>query len=107
LRKEGIRFALDDFGTGYSSLTYLKKLELDIIKIDRAFIQDIINDKNDAALVDAILSIAHNFNMKVIAEGVEELNQVKQLSKMGCKYFQGYYFSRPIPLNEFEEFLKK
>ena len=106
LRAKGIRFALDDFGTGYSSLTYLKKLELDIIKIDRAFIQDILNDKNDAALVDAILSIAHNFNMLVIAEGVEEMDQVKQLTNMGCNFFQGYYYSRPIPVIEFEKLFK-
>jgi len=106
LRKNGIRFALDDFGTGYSSLTYLKRLELDIIKIDRAFIQDINNDDNDAALVDAILSIAHNFKMKVVAEGVEEIEQIKKLTDMGCLFFQGYYFSRPVPDNEFELLLK-
>jgi len=106
LRKNGIRFALDDFGTGYSSLTYLKRLKLDIIKIDRAFIQDINNDKNDAALVDAILSIAHNFSMKVIAEGVEEIDQIDQLIHMGCLFFQGYYFSRPVPEKDFELLFK-
>jgi len=107
LRKYGLHIALDDFGTGYSSLTYLKKLDLDIIKIDRAFIQDIINDKNDTALVDAILSIADNFQMKVIAEGVEELEQIQHLTQMGCRFFQGYYYSRPLPLFEFETLLTK
>ena len=105
LRQKGVRFALDDFGTGYSSLTYLKKLELDIIKIDRAFIQDIINDKNDSALVEAILSIASNFNMKVVAEGVEEIDQIEHLSRMGCSFFQGYYYSRPLPVEDFEKYL--
>jgi diguanylate cyclase (GGDEF)-like protein/PAS domain S-box-containing protein len=106
LRDQGLHIALDDFGTGYSSLTYLKKLELDIIKIDRAFIQDIVNDKNDTVLVEAILSIAENFQMKVIAEGVEELEQIKHLTKMGCRYFQGYYYSRPIPAEDFENLIK-
>ena len=106
LRQKGLRFALDDFGTGYSSLTYLKKLELDIIKIDRSFIMDIVNDKYDSALVEAILSIAENFQMKVIAEGVEEKNQIEHLTAMGCSYFQGFYYSRPIPPDEFEKIIK-
>ncbi len=107
LRRNKIRFALDDFGTGYSSLTYLKKLDLDIIKIDRSFIQDIINDKNDLALVEAILSIAGNFNMEVIAEGVEEYEQMEKLTDLGCRYIQGYYYSRPVPADDFEKFLVK
>lgn len=105
LREKGIRFALDDFGTGYSSLTYLKKLKVDIIKIDRSFIMDIVNDKHDTALVSAILSIGDKFQMEVIAEGVEDLNQIEQLISMGCSYFQGYYYSRPIPSGEFEKMI--
>ncbi len=102
LRKMGIRFALDDFGTGYSSLTYLKKLDIDIIKIDKEFVQDIIANRNDAALIEAILSIADNFNMRVIAEGVEDIGQIELLKTIGCKYFQGYYYSRPVPDKEFD-----
>ncbi|MGL1892816.1 MAG: EAL domain-containing protein [Spirochaetaceae bacterium] len=102
LRSEGFRFALDDFGTGYSSLTYLKKLEIDVIKIDRAFVQDINNNKNDVALVEAILSLANNFNMGIVVEGVEETKQLKLLTSMGCTYFQGYYFSKPLPANDFQ-----
>lgn len=106
LRKEGFRFALDDFGTGYSSLTYLKKLEMDVIKIDRVFIQDINNNKNDVALVEAILSIAKNFGMKIVAEGVEESKQLNLLISMGCIYIQGYYFSKPLSAIDFEILLK-
>ncbi len=106
LRKEGFRFALDDFGTGYSSLTYLKRLEIDVIKIDRAFIQDINNNKNDVGLVEAIISIAHNFDMKIVAEGVEESDQLKLLTTMGCIYYQGYYFSKPLPANDFQILLR-
>ncbi|MBN2617290.1 MAG: EAL domain-containing protein [Spirochaetales bacterium] len=106
LRRQGFRFALDDFGTGYSSLTYLKKLELDVIKIDRAFILDLSNNKDDLALVEAILSIANNFKMDVIAEGVEEQAQLNKLLELGCEYIQGYYYSKPIPENEFTKLLR-
>lgn len=105
LRKKGIPFALDDFGTGYSSLTYLKKLELDIIKIDRSFIIDIIKDQNDSTLVEAILTIAENFEMKVVAEGVEDIEQIDHMTRMGCRFFQGYYYSRPMPAHEFEKLI--
>ncbi len=105
LRSKGFKFALDDFGTGYSSLTYLKKLEIDIIKIDREFIIDINNDSNDTILVEAILSIASNFKMKVVAEGVEDIEQVNKLVKMGCHYFQGFYFSKPMDISQFEKLL--
>lgn len=107
LRAEGIRFALDDFGTGYSSLTYLKKLELDIIKIDRSFIRDICTDRGDASLVKAILTIARDFGFKVIAEGVETDEQKALLTSMGCRHFQGYYYSRPLPPGEFREYLDR
>ena len=102
LRSYGFKFALDDFGTGYSSLTYLKKLDVDVLKIDRAFIKDINNSNNDVVLVEAILSLAHNFNMKVVAEGVEDIKQLELLKSMGCKYFQGYYYSKPLPANDFK-----
>ena len=102
LRNSGFRFALDDFGTGYSSLTYLKKLELDVIKIDRSFVKDIYNNNNDIVLVEAIISIAKNFNMKIVTEGIEDMTQLTILKKLGCKYFQGYYFSKPLPDTDFK-----
>ncbi|MBN2655577.1 MAG: EAL domain-containing protein [Spirochaetales bacterium] len=104
LRKEGIRFAIDDFGTGYSSLTYLKKLSLDIIKIDRTFIREIHDDREDRSLVQAILNIARDFGFKVIAEGVEEEQQIKIMEEMGCFFIQGYYFSKPLPADGFLRF---
>ncbi len=107
LRKLDISFALDDFGTGYSSLTYLKNLALNIIKIDRAFIRDIINDENDSALVEAILSISGNFNMQVVAEGVEDEDQAEKLAGLGCRYHQGFFYSKPLPSADFEEILAK
>lgn len=106
LNAEGIHFALDDFGTGYSSLTYLKKLKLNIIKIDRSFISDICHDRRDSTLVDAINRIAKSFNFKVIAEGVEEKEQINLLEEMGCRFLQGYYYSRPLPQAEFLDYVK-
>ena len=104
LRKQNISFALDDFGTGYSSLTYLKNLALDIIKIDRSFIQDIISDENDSALVKAILTIARNFNTDVIAEGVETSDQAGKLTALGCRSHQGFFYSKPVAAEELELF---
>lgn len=107
LRSEGIRFAIDDFGTGYSSLTYLKKLSLDIIKIDRTFIREIHDDRGDKTLVQAILNIARDFGFNVIAEGVEEEMQIGIMKELGCRFIQGYYFSRPLPADRFLEFYER
>ncbi len=95
LEEIGIRFSIDDFGTGYSSLAYLKRLPLNELKIDKSFIQDIPGDPNDVALVDTILSMAHHFGFKVVAEGVETQEQHAFLSSRNCEYFQGYLFNRP------------
>ena len=101
LRESGCRIAIDDFGSGYSSLSYLKRMPIDIIKIDKAFVRDITADSTDAAMVRAILQMAEAFNMKTVAEGVETPEQLAFLQAHGCTYAQGYLFSEPMPYPEF------
>lgn len=102
----GMRFAIDDFGTGYSSLTYLKRFPIDILKIDKAFVRDITADVDDAAIVSAIINMAHSLGIKTVAEGVETAEQLGFLRRQGCDYAQGYYFSPPLPGDEIERLLK-
>jgi len=106
LRAIGIRFAIDDFGTGYSSLAYLKSFPLDILKIDKSFVHDIETDQDDRAITATIIGIAHTLGMKVVAEGVETLQQLAFLRTHGCDIYQGYLVSRPIPAEEFFELFK-
>jgi len=103
IRETGVTFSLDDFGTGQSSLTYLKRLPFEQVKIDRSFVNEVLTDKNDAALVKTIIGMAENLNLSVIAEGVEIKEQVEFLKQHGCHNFQGYYFGKPVPLDEFEQ----
>ncbi len=105
LRNAGISISMDDFGTGYSSLAYLKRLPFTTLKIDKSFVRDIMSDKDDAALVQTILSIASIFHLEVIAEGVEELDQYLFLRDHHCHYFQGYLCSKPVQVGSFEELL--
>lgn len=96
LKGLGIKLAVDDFGTGYSSLGYLKSLPIDTLKIDKSFLQDVTNDDDNAAITDTIITLAHNLNLNVIAEGVETKQHVEFLSARDCYLMQGYYFSRPM-----------
>jgi diguanylate cyclase (GGDEF)-like protein len=106
LRDAGIQVSIDDFGTGYSSLSYLKKFDIDYLKIDQSFVRNLERDTNDMALCEAIIVMAHKLGLKVIAEGVETPAQRDFLSRAGCDYGQGYLFSRPLPPEEFEAWLK-
>ncbi len=107
LKTKGIRIALDDFGTGYSSLNYLKNFAITTLKIDRSFIIDINDNPKNAAIVSTILAMGQNLKLNVTAEGVETKEQYETLRDKGCDIIQGYYFSKPIPQNEFEKLIKK
>ncbi|HRP69275.1 MAG TPA: EAL domain-containing protein [Turneriella sp.] len=105
LREIGIGFSLDDFGTGYSSLSYLKRLPFSQIKIDQSFVRDLTTDKNGLILIRTIIGMAQNLNLHVIAEGVETREQLSVLTEMGCQTYQGFYFSRPVSIPDFEKLL--
>ena len=97
LRKLGVRLALDDFGTGYSSLSYLKPFPVHILKIDRSFIADLVLDAASHSIVAAIVNLAHDLGMTVVAEGVETAEQLGAVGWLGCDFYQGFYFARPAP----------
>src|SRR5688572_13694539 len=97
LKSMGINISIDDFGTGFSSLASLKRLPIDILKIDKSFVQDVTTDPDDAALVNAIITLAHNLRLKVVAEGVETEEQLRFLQLLRCDEIQGYFFSKPLP----------
>ena len=105
LKELGISIALDDFGKGYSSLSYLKNFPADILKIDKAFIDHLVEDKRDTAIVESLVELAHKLDIKVVAEGVERKNQLGCLKELGCDFVQGYYYSKPISVSEFENFI--
>lgn len=104
-RDAGIEVAIDDFGVGYSALSYLRRLDIDLLKIDQSFIQNLDTEDNDLVLTEAIVIMAQKLGLRVTAEGVETETQRRLLMEMGCDYGQGYLFSRPLPSAVFEELL--
>lgn len=107
LKKHGIKISLDDFGTGYSSLSLLKKLPIDELKIDKSFVDDIAFDNNSKAMVENIIAIAKNLNISILAEGIESFEQKEILTSFGCDLFQGYYFSKPLKIEQLKEYIAK
>lgn len=106
LKKLGIRLAIDDFGTGYSSLSNLKRFPIDTIKVDRSFIRDIPGDAEDKALTRAIIAMGQTLSLTVTAEGVETQEQVDFLRQHSCNEFQGYYFNKPVPAENFAQLMR-
>ncbi len=106
IRKLGVKVALDDFGTGYSSLNYLRTLPLDILKIDKSFIHHLGKDRKEASIVSQIINMAHELNLTVTAEGVEQKKQIQTLQRFGCEEVQGYYFYRPMPEESFRKLIE-
>lgn len=106
LKQMGVQVSIDDFGTGYSSLSYLKRFPIDKLKIDRSFVRDITTDSDDAAIVRTIIWIGHSLRLKVVAEGVEDIDQLAFLKSNDCDTTQGYYFSKPLSVSEFEKYAK-
>jgi EAL domain-containing protein (putative c-di-GMP-specific phosphodiesterase class I) len=107
LREAGIQVAVDDFGIGYSSLAYLKKFDIDYLKIDQSFVRNLAPGSSDMALSEAIIVMAHKLDLAVIAEGVETVAQRDLLRAAGCDYGQGFLFAAPMPPEEFERFLQR
>jgi diguanylate cyclase (GGDEF)-like protein len=106
LSRMGVHLSIDDFGTGYSSLSYLKRFALNTLKIDRAFIRDIASDHEDSAIVQAIVALAHSLQLQVVAEGVENDEQLQHLKRLGSDEYQGFYRSKPLSPEKFEQFLQ-
>ncbi len=107
LRAIGLRLAIDDFGTGYSSLAYLQQLPVDVLKVDRRFIDRITSNEKDWQISKAIIELGHTLGFEVLAEGVETANQLASLKDMACDYYQGYYYSKPLPAEEFRQLLRQ
>ena len=106
LKKLGVGISLDDFGTGYTSFTYLKKFPADILKIDKSLVDYILTNEEDKRIVKAMIELGHNLGMEIVVEGIETKNMVELLASYGCDYMQGYYFSKPLPVFEFQKLLR-
>jgi EAL domain-containing protein (putative c-di-GMP-specific phosphodiesterase class I) len=100
VKDAGIDIAIDDFGVGYSSLSYLQEIDVDVIKIDRSFVKNLVTDTNSQALCKAMIHMAGELGIEVVAEGIEDLAQAEMLSSYGCNYGQGYFFYRPAALRD-------
>ena len=105
LKELGARISIDDFGTGYSSFSYFKNIPADELKIDRAFVSGMVNDDADQHIVETIISLAHRFDMKVVAEGIEDRETIELLKKLRCDVGQGYYIAKPMPQEEYDAWL--
>jgi EAL domain-containing protein (putative c-di-GMP-specific phosphodiesterase class I) len=103
LKGVGVRLSIDDFGTGYSSLSYLKRFPLDELKIDRSFVADLLTNRGDQQIVHAVIDLAHNFELRAVAEGVEDAAVLAELKRLGCDLAQGYHFSRPLTERVFHD----
>jgi EAL domain-containing protein (putative c-di-GMP-specific phosphodiesterase class I) len=101
----GFRTAIDDFGTGFSSLNYLRKLPVDVLKIDQSFVRDMLLEPASLAIVDSVINLAHALGKETVAEGVETLEEYQLLCQRGCRLIQGYYIARPMPAAAFDEWL--
>ena len=104
LRAMGMKILLDDFGTGYASLAYLKEFPVDVVKIDRAFVAGIPDNEDDSTIVDAIAGLTRGLKLSLLAEGVENERQLDVLKSLGCQYAQGFFWSKALPGNEYEQF---
>ncbi|MBV1909506.1 MAG: EAL domain-containing protein, partial [Kangiellaceae bacterium] len=107
LKNLGLQLSIDDFGTGYSSLSYLQKFPVDILKIDRAFVKDIPKNESDMAICSAVIAMAHQLNLEVVAEGIEDKKQANFLRNNNCEIGQGYYFGKPMPTKSVSTVLRK
>ncbi|MGO1502540.1 MAG: EAL domain-containing protein, partial [Marinobacter sp.] len=103
----GFRIALDDFGTGFSSLTYLQTLPVNLVKIDRSFVRNMLNDASDRAIVESVIFLGQRFAHPVLAEGVETMDHARALRQLGCEYIQGYGVARPMPAGEIQDWLQQ
>ena len=107
LKKMGLSISIDDYGTGYSTLSYIKKFPVDTLKIDMSFIRNLVENAGDRAIVSSTIILAHNLGLSVVAEGVEDAQQLALLQDLDCDEIQGYYFSRPLPADDFSKLLEK
>ncbi len=107
LRALGVQLAIDDFGTGYSSLAYLKRFPLDILKIDKSFVDHLADNRDDQAIAATIIAMAHTLRLQALAEGVETQEQLEYLRSHGCDMYQGYLTSPPVPAEKFEQLLNR
>ncbi|MDH5601542.1 MAG: EAL domain-containing protein, partial [Gammaproteobacteria bacterium] len=107
LKDKNIKLSIDDFGTGFSSLSYLKRFPLNTLKIDRSFLQDVPHDSDACSIVESIITLGHTLKLKVIAEGIENIQQLEVLKNFNCDFAQGYYFKRPVPADEFAELINR
>jgi EAL domain-containing protein (putative c-di-GMP-specific phosphodiesterase class I) len=107
LKDIGLRFSLDDFGTGFSSLNYLRRMPLNQLKIDQSFVREVTHNASDASIVKTVIALGKGLGLSVIAEGVETAEQKQLLAELGCDLYQGYFFGRPQPIDEFEEAMTK